>query len=357
MTKPQDSSKEYIWGKRKNKTRIIIAIVVGVVLIGVVGFFIFAFNPNQNTNSFVNTSQDGAVLIRRAIDGVYVPADQANNYPVAVMIENLVSSRPPSGLAKANLVYEALVEGGITRFMAVYAGNVNVKEIGPVRSARPYYLDWALEYNAMYVHVGGSPEAIANIKTYNVLDLNQFYNSPNFWRDSNRQAPHNLYTSSELLAYGLRDKNPEMPAKYTSWKFKDDAALVDRPTVDKSVVIDFSSFNYKVEYKYDKEKNDYLRYLAGQIHKDKDEAEIRAKNVVVQKVKTRLADAERLAMDTVGQGEAIIFRDGVATVGRWEKSAREKRTIFFDTQGREIQFNAGTTWIEIVPTDRDIVYN
>ncbi len=347
---------DYIWGKRKSKTWIVIISAIVVVLAGVAGYIIFGLDLDSTSNS--NVSDNGSsALVRRAIDGVYVEADQSNNYPVAVMIENLVTSRPPSGLSQANIVYEALAEGGITRFMALYAGQfITLPEIGPVRSARPYYLDWALEYNALYAHVGGSPQALADIRTYDVFDLNQFYNSQYFWRDQERFAPHNLYTSGEKLAFALRDNEADEEGDFSSWQYKDEAPLSGRPADEKNITIDFSSFNYKVEYKYDRDENDYLRYQAGEVHEDKDGTPIRVKNIVVQKLKTYLVDENRLGMDTVGDGEAIIFQDGTAIEGRWVKSAKTERTMFYDTMGDEIEFNAGTTWVEAVPTDRDIIY-
>jgi len=366
MAKRQDKSKDYIWGKRKNTKWIILGIVSGVVVAGVAGFLVFSSfgdDVSSTSTAAVNNSEN---LVRRAIDGMYVPEDQSNYFPVAVMIENMVSSRPPSYLSKANVVYEALVEGGITRFMAIFAGQmVAIPEMGPVRSARPYYLDWALEYGALYVHVGGSPQAFADIRTHEVFDLNQFYNAQYFWRSDDRSAPHNLYTSGEKMAFALRDLEAEAEGSYTPWKFKKDEVVAQRITEKKSITIDFSSVSYKVEYKYNSTENDYVRYQAGQIHRDKpvgeggdeDGEEIRAKNVIVQKVKTSLLDEERLTMETVGEGEALIFFDGTVINGTWKKGAKDSRTMFYASNGEEIEFNAGATWIEIVPTDRDIVYN
>lgn len=291
------------------------------------------------------------------IDGVYVPSGQANYYPVAVMVENLVSARPLSGLAKANLVYEALAEGGITRFMVVYAGGLNVPEIGPVRSARSYYLDWAKELNAMYAHIGGSPQALTQIPQYQIFDLNQFHNSAYFWRSKDRPGPHNLYTSSTLLAYALRDKKAASQGDFQPWQYKDDVALDSRPTEAKNIIIDFSSFNYKVEYKYNRESNDYKRYQADQPQLDKDGSEVKAKNVIVQYVKTSLIDKERLGMETIGEGDSVVFVDGQAIKGKWKKPTREDRTRFYNDDNQEIQLNAGTTWVEIVPSDRSVVYN
>jgi len=365
MMKRQDKTKDYIWGKRKNIKWIIFGIAGGVVVAGVVGFLIFSSYGDNTSSIITTTTKDSENLVRRVIDGVYVSEDQSNYFPVAVMIENMVSSRPPSYLSQANVVYEALVEGGITRFMALFSGQmVTIPEMGPVRSARPYYLDWALEYGALYVHVGGSPQAFADIRTYEVFDLNQFFNAQYFWRSDDRQAPHNLYTSGEKMAFALRDLEAGAEGSFTPWKFKKDEALVQRPTVEKNITIDFSSVNYKVEYKYDRTENDYVRYQAEQIHRDKsvseeDEegTEIRAKNIIVQKVKTSLIDEGRLAMEVVGEGEALVFLDGTVITGTWKKDAKDSRTIFYASDGEEIEFNAGTTWIEVVPTDRDIIYN
>lgn len=359
MVKATDNSKKYIWGKRKNKIWLIVSIVVGVIIIaGVAGYFIFLSSEDTSQSNDLGKKIKES-LTRRAIDGVYVPDDQINHYPLGIMIENLVSSRPPAGLSKANLVYEALAEGGITRFLAIYAEQlVDIPEIGPIRSARSYYLDWALEYNALYVHIGGSPQSFTEIKQYDVFDLNQFYNSQYFWRDSERAAPHNLYSSGEKMAFALRDKEAPEQGDYHTWKFKDDPLLADRTTEDKNITIDFSSFNYKVLYKYNRQQNDYQREMAGQPHEDEDGTQIRAKNVVVQKVKTSLADNEqRLSMETIGEGEALVFMDGQVIEGTWKKTSRTDRTLFYDSQSDEIEFNAGTTWIEIVPIDREVIYN
>lgn len=352
-----ENKKDYIWGKRKNKTVLIIIIVLAVILIaGFFGYLFFGNNVNTNI-SVINHQISKEENAPRKIDGVSVPSDQSNIYPVAVMIENLVSARPQSGLSEANLVYEALAEGGVTRFMAIYAASGTISEIGPVRSSRSYYLDWVKEFNALYAHIGGSPESLSLIKKYEIFDLNQFSNSQYFWRHKDRPAPHNLYTSSEFLAYALRDKKASSEGNYESWLFKSDEPKESWPTEEKNVIIDFSSFNYKVEYKYDNKNNEYVRYQAGQPHLDKEGHQIKAKNLVVQYLKTSLVDKERLGMETIGEGEAIIFRDGQAVTGAWKKESREARTRFYDKEGGEVKFNRGTTWIEIVPSGRTVNYN
>ncbi len=362
MGKKTDDSKEFIWGQKKNKKWIYISVGSVVLVAAVLGYIIFGFKSptDLGNNSSGNANVAQGALTRRALDGVFVSTDQANHFPVGVMIENLVVSRPQSGLAQAGLVYEALVEGGITRFLALYSGElVTIAELGPIRSARPYYLDWVSELGAMYMHAGGSPEAVVDIRSYDLFDLDQFYNPKYYYRDKDRPVAveHTLYSSGNLIGYALRDEEAAAAGDYRAWSFKDGASLADRPSTEKNVLIDFSSFNYKVEYRYDREQNNYLRYMAGDIHQDKDGTEIRATNVVVQKVKTNLADAERLAMTTTGEGEALVFIDGIGRVAKWKKADRESRTVFYDLENNEISFNAGPTWVEVVPTDREIEYN
>jgi len=147
----------------------------------------------------------------RLLDGVGVEDESKVNPPIfAVQVENMVDARPLSGISKANLVYEAISEAGITRLLALYVKDNSVSEIGPVRSARPYYIDWASEYGALYAHSGGSPEALRVVSDYDVLDLNEFSNGKYFWRSKSRYAPHNLYTSVELLGEAFTVKGGEV---------------------------------------------------------------------------------------------------------------------------------------------------
>lgn len=347
---------EYTWGGRRSRNKILLIVAGCLVIIGVAvaGFFYFGGeDPLIAITGSEDSGSDG--MQARKLDGIVVDEEYADLFPVAVMVENMVSARPQSGLREAGVVYEALAEGGITRFMAVYATNEPISAIGPVRSARPYYLDWANEYGALYAHIGGSPQAIAEIKSKGIFDLNQFFNSQYFWRDTKRAAPHNLYTSSEKLVFAQRDTDAPTSGDYASWTFKDDAAIADRPTDEKTIEIDFSSFSYKVKYIYDRENNVYARTQAGEPHVDTAGKQITPKNVVVQFTVTSLADNEgRLSMKTTGEGRAIIFRDGIATEGRWKKDDSESRTVLLDADGKPIELNRGSTWIEIVPADRQI---
>ena len=354
-----ENNKNFIWYfKKSRKTQIIVAVVILILAVSLGGYFIF--KSGKKAGNGTNTSEDEETQVRRQIDGLLVEKGRSNLFPVGVMIENLYTIRPQSGLSRANVIYEALVEGGITRFLALYGSGEDIKEIAPVRSARPYYLDWILEYDAMYVHAGGSSSALEEIAGLDLKDLNALYEGPYFWRDTGESAPHNLITSTELLARAILNKNYPESGNFESWLFKDDAALSERPEGEKNITIDFSSFNYKVEFKYDRNNNDYVRFQGGLEAKSKEEngeVVLKAKNIVVQFVETRLVDESRLGLTTVGEGEAIVFRDGQAVSGVWKKDSRASRTRFYDETGDEIRLNAGTTWIEILPTGRQVEYN
>lgn len=299
----------------------------------------------------------------RLLDGVLVGSlEEADPFPVGMMIENLSSTRPQSGLSGASVVYEAVAEGGATRFLAVYAGpGDHLAKIGPVRSARPYYLEWFSEYRGLYGHAGGSPDALRMISGFGIHDLNGIGREGKyFWRDRGIAAPHNLFTSSELLSRALRDLQFEGTASgITPWTFKDDLALDARPPSGHAVTIKFSGAAYEVEYRYDQATNRYLRFNAGVVHTDTQTNEqLTATNVIVQVVPPILDIGEkgRLTMDVHGKGVAYLFVDGGVNVGTWTKATREDRTRFFYENGEEVLLNRGSTWVAVLPSDQAVEY-
>lgn len=354
---------------RKNLIRIL-AVFVGVFLLCAVALAVSSRNEAKKLKGIpsaliekknkINQEKGESKVLPRRLDGLIVAKEDANRYPVAVMIENLSSIRPQKGLSKASIVYETIVEGGITRFMAIFGGE-QAKEIWPVRSARPYYLEWASEYKALYAHCGGSPEALQLISAYYEPDLNQMYNPQYFWRGRG-SSPHNLYTSTELLTYALRDKGYlDKKPNFLMWSFKDSKKLDERPDEEKFIKINFSSYPYMVEYKYDKKTNDYLRFNGGVAHIDLlTGQQLRAKNVIVQIVPPvwPLSSGKgRVGIDVVGENKVLVFRDGEVIEGKWYKKDRDSRTLFYDQNNKEIQLNRGQIWIEIIPEDRSVEYN
>jgi len=356
-----DNPRDYTWGKRKRNLSLWIGggalLIIALV---VAGYFLFQSNTPPVVNNNTNQDQTSLVENKRALDGVEVDPAQANLFPWAVMVENLATTRPQSGFNKAGVVYEALAEGGITRFLLIFATGENTGDIGPVRSARPYFVDWASEYNPMYVHVGGSSQGLQEIKTLGLRDFDQFYNSKYFFFKEGKLPPHHMFTNSRMLNFAARDKKYPTEGDYKSWKFKADTPLADRPTEEKKINIDFSTFSYEVEYTYDRESNTYKRAQGGVAFTDAadNNNQVAPKNVIIQFVAISNYDVQRLNIQTTGSGKAIVFHDGQATEGTWKKDSSTARTRFYDSTGQEVAVNAGQTWVEVIEKDRqNYTYN
>lgn len=293
--------------------------------------------------------------VPRRIDGVWVARADANLQPVGVMIENPVNARPQRGLQTASIVYETLAEGGVPRFLAIFA-QPRLPTIGPVRSARPYYADLAKEYNAALMHAGGSRDAfneIGRLKLRSVDGLLSRF-AKYFFRRNGSVPPHNLFTDQTrvnrmLTSFGLVGVKGE----YVAWKFKDDPPLSKRLTNVAPLTIDFGLRSDRVEYRYDRANNWYWRFNGGVPHRDatRGNAQIHVKNVVVQFVpKERVLDKKgHLDLEVVGRGTGLLLEDGRRTPIVWKKPSPSVRTKFYLRNGKEISFNRGNIWIEIVP--------
>ncbi|MCK5511047.1 DUF3048 domain-containing protein [Candidatus Parcubacteria bacterium] len=320
--------------------------------------------PSGEISQNVEKILDNANKAVRMIDGAYVLTGHENIYPIAVMIDNHPGARPAHGLEKAQLVIEAEAEGGTTRYMAFFANNENVEKIGPVRSARPYFVDWSQELSALYVHVGGSPEALAKMAQEKTLHINEFYNGTYFWRDTVRDAPHNVYSSLANLRKYLEKKEFDA-AEYSVWKYKPAVAeamagkpVIASTTLDKkSVTINFLLSEFKVDWKYISETNNYLRYLGGKKQLVSDNKEIFAKNIIIQYVDSEVLDEEmRQEFQHIGNGYVLVCMDGVCEKGFWRKKNLNSRTKFYNLEDNEFEFNRGTTWIEVVNPGYEVEY-
>jgi len=333
--------------RKANLKKYYIAIAAICALMG--GYLLYYLSDQMSDFDIKQADvPNNVVLYERKLDGVMIEDESETNLlPVAVMIENHFQSRPPSALSQAKIVYEIIVEGEITRFLAIYDLSETAEQIGPIRSARPYYIDIAEEYGAVYVHSGGSPDAL-DILRYRkpVYDFNEFFRENYFWRDRAKLAPHNLYTSGDLLREAKEDYDLPVNGEFTPWSFKD----MQNPATStpSNLKIDFSDdITYQVEWRYDKKTNSYVRWQSGEEHIDDDGSYVTAKNVIVQVSKTRVVDnIGRRSMDLDSGGEAIVYIDGKSTIGEWQKI--DGRTVFFDESGNEIEFNRGSVWVEVV---------
>lgn len=316
--------------------------------------------------------------------------------PLGIMIENHVESRPQSGLSAADVVYEAVAEGGITRFLAVFYCQ-DAPIVGPVRSARVYFMTMLREYGAypLYAHVGGAncdPEtgsgcangakadALGLVRTlkwdlYN--DLNQFgVPFPYFWRDYERlpgvATEHTVYSSTAKLWDYAKNKRDltnvdedgvAWDDEFTQWKFVDEAKAGDRGNVSKISLSFWNAFenDFSVVWTYDKSKNSYLRTNGGKAHKDKNtNKQLDVKNVIIVFADESPAndgyEGGHLLYDLVGEGDALVFQNGKAIKATWEKEDPESRMKWYDEDGKEISIVRGKVFVEIQPTENKVTY-
>jgi len=326
-----------------------ITAVVLLLIQGLSPFFV-----SKNVNLVVNDSGQMVEMgDARLLDGVYMEKGEKEKYPVAVTIDNKLEARPWSGVSYAGIVFEAPVEGGITRFLAIFSGDNNVEKIGPVRSARPYFIDYAMGVGAIYAHVGGSPEAldkIANDTTIKQLDLNQYSNGISFWRSEDRIAPHNVYTSSDRLDKIRNKKIESDELSFDAWRFKDDLDASVRGSIEK-VEVNFPSYNnmHNVVWEYDNLNNVFRRTDGEEVIKDALNRMILAKNIAVVETDIWIIDSlSRRKIRTEGTGNAIVFQDGKEIKGTWKKKDSFSQIKFYNEVGEEISFVRGQTWVEIV---------
>lgn len=270
----------------------------------------------------------------------------------AIMIENSPDARPQSGIKPAGVVYEAIAEGGITRFLAVYQQD-KPQLIGPVRSVRLYYVQWAAPYQASIAHIGGSKFGLNEVRNGKYRDIDQFFNASTYWRARDRYAPHNVYTSFTKLDELNNKKN----FKTSDIKpFSRKEAEKKDPTATK-IDVKISGPTYNSSYLYDPPTNTYKRFQAGAPHNDREAGQITPTNVVVMNVEMKLVmeDGYREQITTTGSGKVTIFRDGAVTTGKWSKKGVNDQITFADEKGDDIPLNRGQTWITAIPNGKGSV--
>lgn len=325
------------------------------LLVVAAGLLMYRFWPEKNqpphiSNSSVDSLNDVQI---EGLNGTMVSQEIAKQRPVAVVVDNHPDARPASGLSDADLVYETLAEGGITRFLALYQTKAS-KNVGPIRSARIYFNQLAEEWNALYAHVGGNSDALDALKqnTYSHLaNADQFFFDSYFHRVTARKAPHNVYTSIDTLyELGQREQWDLKITPVPGWKY---APTPIQTTFPQSIFIPFSTPEYAVSYTYNPKENLYLRSVAGKAAIDANTGTtIKPSNIIIQ-----FAAAYPTKTDTLGSlsfnldtgGKAIVISGGSVTKGRWEKI--DGQTKFIDATGKEAELNPGQTWIEIIPNE------
>lgn len=318
-------------------------------------FWLRTNEPEYATNGSRYIPPEKPVIYYSPLTGVKVKDEAVTRQKVtAIMIENSTDARPQSGLKQAGVVFEAVAEGGITRFVALYQ-EAKPQLIGPVRSLRPYYVEWAAAFDPSVAHVGGSYKALQMIRSGKYGDdIDQFFNAGSYWRANDRYAPHNVYTNFSKLDSLNKSKG------FTTSSFngflradkEEPAATADARHIN----IDVSSGAYAVRYDYDAAKNQYLRFQGGDKHIDREKGHITPKVVIAMKVPMErgFEDGYREQIKTTGGGEAYVFQNGTVIKGKWRKKSATSQIIFTDSHGTEIKLNRGQTWITALAKERAV---
>jgi hypothetical protein len=279
-----------------------------------------------------------------------LPIEEPSNVrPIAVMINNAPAARPQSGLSKADIVYEVLAEGGITRLVAIFQSHNDPITIGPIRSIRPYLIEIGELYHGLLVHAGGSPEAYSILQEQKKDDLDEIGKSGSFfWRDKSRKAPHNLYSDTDKLRAGADKLNYAQDVKIPSYPFRTENDPITGEKADK-VEITFQLKSYTVSYEYDEDMKIYKRFINNKSHIDlTNNMQLEAANVIIMGADHQvLDDIGRISVDVNLGGEAMMFQHGNLIRGNWIHS--EDDVIRFVKDGQEIPLVPGITYINIVP--------
>lgn len=365
---------------KKKKTALVSAVLFIFLLLAATSVYAFVsyrfWNSDAAVNNYRSTGDIEVGLgepldFESPINGILYTRAQGEVFdqrrPLAIMVNNHVDARPiQAGLPAADIIFEAVAEGGITRFLAIYHAN-DAEKIGPVRSVRVYYLDWALEFHPWVAHWGGASTLNSPANAYDYMAKNGVANLDAMWLGECSTCPywrdlelgvsmeHTGFTGTQKLYRESAKRWPDwaISVPFDRWIFKDEPPEADRPSAGSFTLNFWNLPNYEVTWAYAPADNSYKRTQGGEPHKDSISGEqLTAKNVVVQYVAERAANdgTPHLLYQTVGSGQAKILLDGKIVEARWEKKDRLSRTRYFDAvTGEEIKFNRGQIWVEIVP--------
>ena len=345
----------------KGSTKFLIGILIILILLagGTLAYKIVKDKEKQEVQTEVSNNENEEALVTE-IKQKEIQIYKGNDRPIAVMYDNHNQAWPQAGLNKAYLVYEIIVEGGETRLMALYKG-ADLELIGPVRSSRHYFLDYAMENDAIYVHFGWSPQAQSDIKKFSIHNINGIYeDGSTFWRSKQKYAPHNAVTSTKNIIQSATKKGYRTTSEAESvLNYTADEVNLDGARDATSITIPHSELQ-KVKYEYDAENKVYKRYARNKQQTDWETSEpITTKNIIVTKCDNyTLQDTEnkgRQGLKNIGTFDGYYLTNGKVIEIKCIKNARDEKTVYQDLEGNEIKVNDGNTWINICPINAKIV--
>jgi hypothetical protein len=309
-----------------------------------------AFSPQPSPSLKPLATEVPAAGLLSGLTGLPVQGGSLQR-PLAVMINNAPAARPQSGISEADIMYEVLAEGGITRLIGIFQSREGVVKIGPIRSIRPYLIDIGESYGAVTVHAGGSPAAYAILQSQNKDDMDEIGKAgPYFWRDKERKAPHNLYSNTAKLREGAEKFGYADGAEGKGYLFTEPEYVPTEGEAAAELSVNFLLESYTVGYKYNTQERTYQRWVNGKPHLDLNNASpVQASNIMVigsdHKV---LDDVGRLQIDVELGGQALLFQRGTVIKGKWSRMPGDI-IRFVKEDGKEALLYPGITHILIVP--------
>lgn len=350
--------------KQKNNKKVKVSVIVAtisIILVIGVALLLFLGSKKDSTLPKITKKNSSTPTIESNLKIVDL---NSKTRPYAIMINNLGVARPlQSGLQDAMIIYEMIVEGGLTRYMAVFQDQ-NTERIGSIRSARHYFLDYALENDAIYVHHGNSPQAAADFKTLNI-DRISVDASKTGWRDKslNVSTEHTLFTSIAKLNNGggnkRKTRNKDFLLNYSETPI--DLSTKEGAIKANNIEITYSG-SVKSSYEYDESAQNYKRSVNGKAHTDYvTKKQYTFKNIITYQISnTSLNDGsgkDRQTLDNIGSGEGYYITNGYAVPITWSKSSRSSQTVYKYKDGTEIDVNDGNTFIQIQPKGKNLIIN
>ncbi len=342
----------------KGRAKVLIILLV-IFIISAGG--VLAYKITKDKENAEETVANENNVMTATLEEKEVQIFNGNDRPIAVMIDNHSDAWPQAGLQDAYMVYEIIVEGGETRLMALFKG-ANLEKIGPVRSARHYFIDYAMENDAIYVHFGQSPQAASDIKKYSINDINGISeDGTTFWRVKDKSAPHNAVTSTENLLKSAQSKKYKTTSSETSvLNYVTEEVNLENGEEVMSVTIPHSDLQ-TVKYVYNEEEKVYERYARNKKQTDWTSGKtITTKNIIVTFCDNyTLNDSEnkgRQGLKNIGTFDGYYITNGRAIKIKCIKNARDEKTVYQDLEGNVIEVNDGNTFVNICPTNSKIVF-